>query len=209
MSTPPNGLRDENDIFGEAEPRVSVEIDRDEPSRDMPGDADGRPLAGGVDTTSADVEDPHVSNYGSGVEQPDHDAPEQIAGVTSPSRRGSSARFLTDVIVDMGLAPARARRQRDRVLAQRRHHARARAARERRDHLRRACPRAGRALRPRPPRPRRLPGRHGRRQPRRQQRRQALSGGAGRVRGQAHAAARDGRPLQRLGGRRRRDHDRL
>ncbi len=44
MSTPPNGLRDENDIFGEAEPRVSVEIDRDGPSRDMPGEADGRPL---------------------------------------------------------------------------------------------------------------------------------------------------------------------
>jgi len=27
-----------------------------------------------------------------------------LAGVTSPSRRGSSSRFLTDVIVDMGLA---------------------------------------------------------------------------------------------------------
>ena len=35
--------------------------------------------------------------------------PEPIAGVTSPSRRGSSGRFLTDVIVDMGLA------QRERV----------------------------------------------------------------------------------------------
>ncbi|MFZ2114272.1 MAG: ATPase, T2SS/T4P/T4SS family [Solirubrobacteraceae bacterium] len=103
MSTPPNGLRDENHIFGEAEPRVSVEIDRDEPSRDMPGDADGRPLTGGVDRT--DVGDPYVSNYGSDVEQPDRDGPEEIAGVTSPSRRGSSARFLTDVICDMGLAP--------------------------------------------------------------------------------------------------------
>src|ERR1700691_145375 len=105
MSTPPNGLRDENDIFGEAEPRVSVEIDRDGLSRDMPGDADGRPLAGGVETTSAGVGDPHVSNYGASVEQPDHEEPEEIAGVTSPSRRGSSARFLTDVIADMGLAP--------------------------------------------------------------------------------------------------------
>jgi type IV pilus assembly protein PilB len=103
MSTPPNGLRDENHIFGEAEPRVSVEIDRDEPSRDMPGDADGRPLTGGVNRT--DVGDPYVSNYGSDVEQPDRDGPEEIAGVTSPSRRGSSARFLTDVICDMGLAP--------------------------------------------------------------------------------------------------------
>ncbi len=53
MSTPPNGLRNENDIFGEAEPRVSVEIDRDDPSRDMPGEADGRSRAGGTDATSA------------------------------------------------------------------------------------------------------------------------------------------------------------
>ncbi len=105
MSSPPNGLRDENDIFGEAEPRVSVEIDRDEPIRDTPGDADGRPLAGGVDAKSVGVGDPYVSNHGSNVEQPDRDGPEQIAGVTSPSRRGSSGRFLTDVIVDMGLAP--------------------------------------------------------------------------------------------------------
>ncbi len=105
MSTPSNGLRDENDIFGEAEPRVSVEIDRDELSHEMPGDADGRPLAGGVDAKSVGVGDPNVSNYGSGVEQSDHDGREQIAGVTSPSRRGSSARFLTDVIVDMALAP--------------------------------------------------------------------------------------------------------
>ncbi|HTC59851.1 MAG TPA: ATPase, T2SS/T4P/T4SS family [Solirubrobacteraceae bacterium] len=108
MSTPPNGLRDENDIFGEAEPRVSVEIDRDEPSREMPGDVDGRPLTGGVDR-GVDVGDPYASNYGSGVEQSDRDKPEEIAGVTSPSRRGSSGRFLTDVIVDMGLA------QRERV----------------------------------------------------------------------------------------------
>jgi type IV pilus assembly protein PilB len=104
MSTPPNGLRDENDIFGEAEPSVSVEIDRDEPTRDMPGDADG-PLTGGVDRTGTGVGDPYVSNYGPGVEQVDRDGPEATAGVTSPSRRGSSGRFLTDVIVDMGLAP--------------------------------------------------------------------------------------------------------
>ena len=75
--------------------------------------------------------------------------------------------------------------------------------------LRRARARARRALRPRPPRPRRLPGRHECRQPRRQLRCQALSGGARRVRRQAHAAARDGRSLQRAGGRRRGDHDRL
>ena len=45
MSTPPSGLRDENDIFGEAEPRVSVEIDRDEHTPPIPGEADGRPFA--------------------------------------------------------------------------------------------------------------------------------------------------------------------
>lgn len=100
MSTPPNGLRDENDIFGEAEPRVSVEIDRHEPSGDMPGDADRRP---GIDKTGG--VDPYVSDYSSGVEQTNREEPEEIAGVTSPSRRGSSARFLTDVIADMGLAP--------------------------------------------------------------------------------------------------------
>ena len=84
MSTPPNGLRDENDIFGDAEPRVSVEVDRDEHTVPQ-GEADGRPFV------SAQETDPY--------------APEAVAGVTSPSRRGSSARFLTDVIVDMGLAP--------------------------------------------------------------------------------------------------------
>ncbi len=114
MSTPSNGLRDENDIFGEAEPRVSVEVDRDDPTRDdptrdMPGETDGRPLGGGVDARSVGVGSQYVSNNGSGVEQSDRDEPEPVAGVTSPSRRGSSGRFLTDVIVDMGLA------QRERV----------------------------------------------------------------------------------------------
>src|ERR1700729_689406 len=108
MSTPPNGLRDENDIFGEAEPRVSVEIDRDDPSRDMPGEADGRPLAGGGDARNLGAGSQYVSSNAD-VEQADRDGPEPIAGVTSPSRRGSSGRFLTDVIVDMGLA------QRERV----------------------------------------------------------------------------------------------
>ena len=61
---------------------------------------------------------------------------------------------------------AQSGRRGDRELAQPRHHARARAARERRAHPRRPRARAGRALRPRPPRPRHLPGRHVRRQPR-------------------------------------------
>ncbi len=51
----------------------------------------------------------YASSNGPSIEQPDRDGPEPIAGVTGPSRRGSSGRFLTDVIVDMGLA------QRERV----------------------------------------------------------------------------------------------
>ncbi|MFZ1925124.1 MAG: hypothetical protein WAU42_03170, partial [Solirubrobacteraceae bacterium] len=78
MSTPSNGLRDENDIFGEAEPRVSVEVDRDDPTRDdptrdMPGETDGRPLGGGVDARNVGLGSQYVSNNGSGVEQPDRD----------------------------------------------------------------------------------------------------------------------------------------
>jgi type IV pilus assembly protein PilB len=75
MNTPTSGLRDESDIFGERDPRVSVEVDRDE--RDdliRPTPPDGR----------------------------ETEVPETVQGVTHPSRRGSSSRFLTDVIVDMG-----------------------------------------------------------------------------------------------------------
>ncbi|HEY5288223.1 MAG TPA: ATPase, T2SS/T4P/T4SS family [Solirubrobacteraceae bacterium] len=107
MSTPPNGLRDEHNIFGEAEPRVSVEIGRDDLSRELPGAAEGQSLAGGfgLDAQGEVAEVQYDSNNSSGVAQPDREGPEQIPGVTSPSRRGSSARFLTDVIVDMGLSP--------------------------------------------------------------------------------------------------------
>jgi type IV pilus assembly protein PilB len=37
------------------------------------------------------------------IEEPPAEAPQGRPGITSPSRRGSSSRFLTDVIVDMGL----------------------------------------------------------------------------------------------------------
>ena len=98
---------------------------------------------------------------------------------------------------------------RDRDLAHRRHLARADPARPGRDHRRRPRPRARRALRPRPPRPRRLPGRHVGRQPdhhdgRASATRRCPVG----VRRQAHAARRDGRPVERARGRRHRDHDR-
>jgi type IV pilus assembly protein PilB len=106
MSTPPNGLRDENDIFGEAGPTVSVEIEHDKQTPTTPGEADGRPLAPSPSSTRAGERDPYEPSFGSSQEhESDPYASEPVAGVTSPSRRGSSARFLTDVIVDMGLAP--------------------------------------------------------------------------------------------------------
>src|SRR5580692_7297863 len=108
MSTPPNGLRDENDIFGGVEPRVSVEIDRDEHAPPIPGEADGRPFAPQASSADPGEQDAYTPAFGSNKQEPaesDAYAPEPVAGVTSPSRRGSSGRFLTDVIADMGLAP--------------------------------------------------------------------------------------------------------
>ena len=65
-----------------------------------------------------------------------------------------------------------------------------------------------RALRLRPHRPHRLPGRHGGREPDLGQHRAPLPGAAGRLRRQADAAGRDGRPDQRARGRRHPDGDR-
>jgi type IV pilus assembly protein PilB len=78
MSKPSNGLRDEDGIFGETAPHVSVD-ERDGYASDLLGES------------FADPEDSV--------------APQALPGVTQPSRRGSSSRFLTDVIVDMGLVP--------------------------------------------------------------------------------------------------------
>ena len=50
--------------------------------------------------------------------RPPKNEPEGRPGITSPSRRGSSSRFLTDVIVDMGLVAREQRGRRDRDLAQ-------------------------------------------------------------------------------------------
>ncbi len=77
-----------------------------------------------------------------------------------------------------GPGRARAGGRRARDLAQLGHDTGAGAGRRGRAHPRRPRARAGGALRPRPPRPRRLPGRHGRRQPRDDGGRQALPGGA-------------------------------
>jgi type IV pilus assembly protein PilB len=70
----------------EAPPQVSVELDAPEPD-------DGAPRDSGDDAPRA---------RGDGAPVPvDPGAP---GGVTKPSRKGSSSRFLTDVIIEMGLA---------------------------------------------------------------------------------------------------------
>ena len=123
--------------------------------------------------------------------------------------RAPRSAFLTDVIVDMGLV---SRKQVDDALANSRisgttpERVLLESGALNQDGLARAL---GRALWPRPPRPRRLQRGHGGRQPRQHDDRQALPGGTRGVRRQAHAAGRDGRPVQRARGRRHRDHDRL
>jgi type IV pilus assembly protein PilB len=104
MSTPPSGLRDEGSIFGDAEPQVSVEVDRDEHSPTIPGEADGRPFNAGVGTVPDGGEDPYASPPTSPASDLYAPPPEAPKGVTHPTRRGSSSRFLTDVIVEMGLS---------------------------------------------------------------------------------------------------------
>src|SRR5580693_160622 len=90
MSTPPTELRDENGVFGEDGPQVSIEIEH-EPAQERD------PYAASFPPEAAET-------------QPAADTPQ---GVTRPSRRGSSSRFLTDVIVDMGLV---SREQVDRAI---------------------------------------------------------------------------------------------
>jgi type IV pilus assembly protein PilB len=127
MSKPSSGLRDEDStssspprdedsIFGDDEPQVSVEVERDEHSPNLPGEADGRPFNASADPPrSADLPRSDDGNpYAQMYESPDagdedSGAAESPKGVTHPSRPGSSSRFLTDVIVEMGLA------SRDRV----------------------------------------------------------------------------------------------
>jgi type IV pilus assembly protein PilB len=104
MSTPPSGLRDEGDVFGDSEPQVSVEIDRSESEPPVPGEADARPFSAGTSQLEG-AEDPFSLVYESAEDSPKAGgASEPQQGVTHPTRRGSSSRFLTDVIVEMGLA---------------------------------------------------------------------------------------------------------
>jgi type IV pilus assembly protein PilB len=95
MSTPSNGLRDEHGPLAGGDPRVEVEVRREgsgdaaRPYGDSPGGASERPAA------------PAAGSPGAGRDG----SAEPPKGVTEPTRRGSSSRFLTDVIVEMGLAP--------------------------------------------------------------------------------------------------------
>jgi type IV pilus assembly protein PilB len=104
MSTRSRGVRDEDSSFGDSEPRVSVEVDHDEDTPTVPGEADGRPFDPGVEPARGGGR-PHTPDH-EPTDRGDGDipAPEAPKGVTHPTRRGSSSRFLTDVIVEMGLA---------------------------------------------------------------------------------------------------------
>jgi type IV pilus assembly protein PilB len=107
MNMPPSGLREQDGIFGDGEPQVSVEVevDRDESNPTIPGDADARLLGASADPLSGGGDDPFSLVYESPEDDDrDGDTAEPLQGVTSPTRRGSSSRFLTDVIVEMGLA---------------------------------------------------------------------------------------------------------
>ncbi len=75
------------------EPRMQYEL---EPDGSAPQDGSGEG-SGAFGTPPAP---------GAGPEEPagEEEADGELQGLTTPSRRGSSPRFLTDVIVDMGLA---------------------------------------------------------------------------------------------------------
>ena len=96
--------------------------------------------------------------------------------------RGGSTRLLTDVLVELGLLLPRARRQRRSRRPRVGHSAGEGAARAALDHPGAALAGDRRAVRARPPRPRRVQGRHGGRQPGHRLGGQALQRGAGRLR---------------------------
>jgi type IV pilus assembly protein PilB len=116
MKTPSSGLRDEDSVLDDHEPTVSVGVEDDtrepevsvevahDPS--IPGEGDGLSFSSGGGRARDAGEDSVSSVYEPVSQQGDDDrsVAEAPRGVTQPSRRGSSSRFLTDVIVDMGLA---------------------------------------------------------------------------------------------------------
>jgi type IV pilus assembly protein PilB len=96
--------RGEREIDAEADAEMRVEVDPDAISGagleldPLPGADVEFDTLGSVDSY---VESPTAGRPAQGAQTP---SPDQQPGLTKPSRRGSSQRFLTDVIVDMGLA---------------------------------------------------------------------------------------------------------
>ena len=104
MSTPPDGLREESGFFGEDEPDVDVEVERDAERPGDDEDADG-PFDRGSGMAPEDGGDSYgAPSRGFSDGDLEDSSPPPLGGVTEPTRRGSSSRFLTDVIVEMGLA---------------------------------------------------------------------------------------------------------
>ena len=83
-------------------------------------------------------------------------ASHRLPGLTEPTSRGRSSRFIGDIVVDLGYATARVRRGSDRGVARQRTAHRRGARRARGPDARPALARDRRALRRRPDRPRRL-----------------------------------------------------
>ncbi len=104
MSAPFSELRDEDGVFGDGEPQVSVEVNREQHSSDQP-EQGGDLSFGGVGGGLRENGDPYASSSSVPTQgESGTPGPEPSKGVTQPSRRGSSSRFLTDVIAEMGLA---------------------------------------------------------------------------------------------------------
>jgi type IV pilus assembly protein PilB len=111
------GVRSEPGIDAAAEVDVRIELESREISPEdieldpLPGaDVEFETIVGAdpyIEVESAGDRDSEIPDEHSAIAQPAgmSDAPETPSnGLTKPSRRGSSQRFLTDVIVDMGLA---------------------------------------------------------------------------------------------------------
>ncbi|HEY8303476.1 MAG TPA: ATPase, T2SS/T4P/T4SS family [Solirubrobacteraceae bacterium] len=108
MSRHRSELRDEDPFLGFDERSVEVEVDREEAERERAGEGGSSRSGQEVDRAGDGGAGGPASPPSDGGEassgEVDRRAGETVAGVTAPSRRGSSSRFLTDVIVEMGLA---------------------------------------------------------------------------------------------------------
>jgi type IV pilus assembly protein PilB len=84
-----------------ADPDVDVQLANPSPDRDGGDDVHTIDLDQALDPTALEVE---PEPAGEPDAPPAAAVAEELTGITRPARRGSSPRFLTDVIVDMGLA---------------------------------------------------------------------------------------------------------